>query len=310
MPENDLQIEVAIAREHDVAAMHALCSSAFTLDCFSPRLFQEKLFKIALPGREQYRTYMASVDGQLVGMMQAVSRSNEGRGWVGLFAVATEWRRKGVATQLLEQAQADWLAEGVHDIEVLAIPGNYFTPGLDPRYTEALSFLERHRFVRFKDCVNLSVELPSRFETNKDEVRLEQAGVEVRRATTEDDARLRAFFDTEFGDSWLLESRQAVDNESPALHLALRDGRIVAFSAHSTQNREWGFFGPMGTLPETRGLGIGRVLLLRCLNDLREGGHKSAVIPWVGPIAFYSHHANARVDRVFWRYRKSLQPQP
>ena len=43
------------------------------------------------------------------------------------------------------------------------------------------------------------------------------------------------------------------------------------------------------------------------LNDMRDAGHRTAVIPWVGPIAFYQQWAGCRVDRVFWRYRLALQ---
>jgi mycothiol synthase len=62
----------------------------------------------------------------------------------------------------------------------------------------------------------------------------------------------------------------------------------------------------MGTTPPCRGLGIGRILLWRCLNDLRDAGHETAVIPWVGPIGFYSRHCDCVLERVFWRYRIAL----
>jgi hypothetical protein len=62
----------------------------------------------------------------------------------------------------------------------------------------------------------------------------------------------------------------------------------------------------MGTAPQAQGKSIGRVLLWRCLNDLRDAGHRTAVIPWVGPIGFYARHAGCQVDRVFWRYRLTI----
>jgi anti-anti-sigma regulatory factor len=61
----------------------------------------------------------------------------------------------------------------------------------------------------------------------------------------------------------------------------------------------------MGTAPEAEGHGLGRVLLHRCLADLYAAGHGKAVIPWVGPISFYARHCGARVDRVFWRFRRA-----
>lgn len=152
----------------------------------------------------------------------------------------------------------------------------------------------------------MTAELDHPFDTGADEDRLSPMGIAVRRAGPEDESLLDAFFARHFGADWLMETSLAMNNDPPGLHLALAENRVIAFSGHSSQNREFGFFGPMGTAPEARGKGIGRVLLRRCLNDLRDAGHKTSVIPWVGPISFYARHCGARVDRVFWRYRKQL----
>ena len=155
--------------------------------------------------------------------------------------------------------------------------------------------------------MNLIGDLSERFDTADEEQRLREAGIEVRRATPKDNTLLDAFFEKDFGAGWRLEVSLAMRNDPPALHLALRDDEIIAFSAHSTQNREWGFFGPMGTTPAARGLGLGRVLLWHCLNDMHDAGHPITVIPWVGPIAFYQQWAGCRVERVFWRYRLNCE---
>jgi len=290
------------ADESDLPALHALLSASLDLDRFSKSLLAEKLFRNPRPAELEWRTWVAESRANITGMLQSVIDRRRKKAYVGLFAVDATQRRRGIATALLDHARRDWAA-GVVEGEVLAIPGNYFTPGLDPRYTAALSFLERRGFERFKDCVNLRADLAAAFDTRDDEARLAGEGVEIRRATIADSPLLDAYFGEHFGDDWRLEAGLALAERPSALHLAVRAGRMIAFSAHSTQNREWGFFGPMGTAPECRGLGIGRVLLRLCLNDLRHAGHKTAVIPWVGPIAFYQQWCGARVERVFWRYR-------
>lgn len=63
----------------------------------------------------------------------------------------------------------------------------------------------------------------------------------------------------------------------------------------------------MGTRPDFRKMGIGEVLLKRCLVDMREQGHKRSIIPWVGPIAFYYDAVGAKVDRIFWRFKKEVR---
>lgn len=300
-------VPIRPAVESDLTALYGLAWPALALDRFSPALLAEKLFTPRRPAEFTWRVYVAEDRGRPIGLLQSVVRAAAGKAWIGLLAVAPEWRRRGVATALLEHAQAAWPA-GVREVEVLAIPGNYFAPGLDPRYTEALCFFERRGFERFRDCVNLVGELDRAFDTRADEQRLAAAGVELRRARRGDEPLLDAFFAEHFGDDWRFEAGLGLEVDPPGLHLALAGGRIVAFGAHSTQNREWGFFGPMGTAPAARGQGLGRVLLWRCLNDLRAAGHRTALIPWVGPIAFYHRWAGCRVARVFWRYRRTRGP--
>ncbi|MBU0618312.1 MAG: GNAT family N-acetyltransferase [Planctomycetes bacterium] len=300
---------IRTAREGDLRALYELAGQALLLDSFSPELLAEKLFKNPRPAEFTWAVYLAESKGRPAGFMQSVTRPVARKAWLGLFAVDAPVRRRGIASALFQHAKANWPAD-TEEIEVLAIPGNYFTPGLDPRYTEALAFLERLGFERFKDCVNLTAELSERFDTSAEEQRLTAAGIEVRRARPDDDSLLDAFFAEHFGEDWRFEAGLAMLNQPPGLHLALRDGRIIAFSGHSSQNREWGFFGPMGTAPEARGLGVGRVLMWHCLNDMRDAGHRTAVIPWVGPIAFYQQWAGCRVERVFWRYRLQLQVSP
>ncbi len=296
---------IRTAGQGDLPALYELARRALVLDRFSPELLSEKLFENPRPDEFTWKVYLAESKNQPAAFMQSVTRPAARKAWIGIFAVDARQRRSGIASALFQHARADWPAD-TEEVEVLAIPGNYFAPGLDPRYTEALVFLERLGFERSKDCANLTANLAERFDTSAEQHRLTSAGIEIRRAKVNDDSLMDAFFAEHVGEDWRFEAGLAMDNEPPGLHLALKDGRTIAFSAHSSQNREWGFFGPMGTAPEARGLGVGRVLLWHCLNDLRDAGHRTAVIPWVGPIAFYQQWAGCRVDRVFWRYRLAL----
>lgn len=305
MPSEDNSLLIRIAREDDLTALYELTKRSLPLDSFSPELLAEKLFTNLRPREFSATTFVAERDGRLLGMLQSVVRPAADKAWLGLFAVDAPARRQGVAAALYRHARATW-PPNVAEIEVLALPGNYFSPGLDPRYTTALCFLERLGFERFGDCVNLRVELAQHFDTSAEQHRLAAEHIDVRRARRDDDPLLDAFFAEHFGDDWRFEAGLAMHNDPITLHLALKDGQLIAFSAHSTQNREWGFFGPMGTAPAARGLGVGRVLLRHCLNDMRAAGHSTAVIPWVGPIAFYQQWCRARVERVFWRYKLNL----
>ena len=300
-------MEIINSCPRDLAEIHDLATNALSHDTFSLALLEEKIFHNPNPDVDQYAVALAKDQGQLLGFMQTVSRPTESKAWLGLFATSGEHRRQQVAATLFRHVLSDWRAAGIQQVEALALPGNYFTPGIDPRYTDALCLLEHLGFERFSDCANLIAPLEQSFDTNQDELRLAEVGINIRRATAYDEQNLDEFFHQQFGSAWRQEATLACQNDPPALHLATQNGRVIAFSAHSSQNREWGFFGPMGTTPAARGKSIGRVLLRRCLNDLRDAGHQTAIIPWVGPIRFYARHVGARVDRVFWRYRLSLQ---
>jgi GNAT superfamily N-acetyltransferase len=307
VPAPSQDITIRAATEADLGALYTLARDALHLDTFSPSLLSEKLFSRPRANEMQWRAYLAERAGQAVGFMQSVMRPAARRAWMGLFAVQSDARRQDVATALFQRVRQDWPPDA-EPVEVLAIPANYFAPGLDPRYTAALAFLERAGFERFRDCVNLRAALDRRWDTRAAVEQLARGGVEVRRATPADAAALDRFFAANFGEDWRFEAGLALANDPPALHLALEGGAIIAFSAHSTQNREWGFFGPMGTTDAARGRGVGRVLLWECLNDLRDAGHTTCVIPWVGPIAFYADAVGAAVERIYWRYRRAPLP--
>jgi hypothetical protein len=106
---------------------------------------------------------------------------------------------------------------------------------------------------------------------------------------------------------WISEVSNSFANDPVSLHIALIEEEIIAFSAYESNNRGTGWFGPMGTSEAARGKGVGGILLLRCMKDLKNLGFEKSIIPWVGPIPFYMHYVNSKVKRVFWRYEKLLE---
>lgn len=56
-----------------------------------------------------------------------------------------------------------------------------------------------------------------------------------------------------------------------------------------------GIFGPMGVDRKLRGAHLGVVLARRALGSLQAMGYSQAIIPAVGPVAFYEKHCGARV---------------
>ena len=116
-------------------------------------------------------------------------------------------------------------------------------------------------------------------------------GVTLRRARAFEKHTVAAFAREYFSEKWASEVEVALSRQPVACFIATRERRILGFACHDTTQR--GFFGPTGVLEEARGLGIGKLLLLRSLEALREQGHAYGIIGGVGPREFYAKACGA-----------------
>jgi GNAT superfamily N-acetyltransferase len=110
-------------------------------------------------------------------------------------------------------------------------------------------------------------------------------GVTLRRARAFEKHTVAAFAREHFSEKWASEVEVAMTRQPVACFIATRDRRILGFACFETTQR--GFFGPTGVLEDARGLGLGKALLLKSLEALREIGYAYAIIGGVGPKEFY-----------------------
>lgn len=294
-------------RDEDFDAVLKLLQDALVHDTITPDLLKEKLYDD--PHYDRDMVLVTETKGAITGFMQGVTRDVRGEriGYLKLMAVAADNRKSGLARQMYERLESMFRKADATKVRIFDVPLNYFQPGIDPRYTEALCFAWRMGFERFDDTTNLIADLEQRdWDASGKEQKLADEGIEIRRACDEDRVELLQFIEDEFA-LWRHEVAMAYRRDPVAVHIAKINDKIRGFSAYNGNNVGTGWFGPMGTSSAARGKGIGEVLLKRCLRDLKEEGNKKAIIPWVGPIPFYAHHAGARVDRVFWRFEKPLR---
>lgn len=290
----------------DLKPLTSLLKRNLIYENMTEALVCEKVFDD--PDFDPQRTLKVLIDGKLVGFMQGVARTFKGKrlGYIKLFATEKEYRRQGIASKLLEIIEGKLVEDNVPEIRILESVYNYLQPGLDPRYTEAYVFVKKRGYEKFEETANLTVDLLRRdFSTKEEEETLGQKGVKIKRATMEDKDPTLEFVD-EFFDGWQIEVCTSFNNNPISLHIARKDNKVIAFSAYDANNFNTGWFGPMGTRPDFRNLGLGGILLKRCLADMKEQGHKRSIIAWVGPIVFYYDAVGAKVDRIFWRFRKEI----
>lgn len=299
-------IDVEIFQENDLPHLLELCNTAMEYDQLNETLLREKIFE-----DPQYNPEMVLIvreGSEIVGFMIGVVHDirDERIGFIKLMAVAPDYRRRGIARKMLRNLETIFREIRVQKMRIYDAPMNYFQPGIDPRYTAAISFAEAEGFSRFTDTANMTAPLSGQdFSTDDAERQLEKDNITIERAGYDDRTEILEFIDEQFP-LWRYEVNNMYNSLPVSLHIARQNGIIKAFSGHNGNNFGTGWFGPMGTHPDLRGKGVGGILLKRCLRDMQEWGLEKTVIPWVGPIRFYSHYVKAVVERVFWRYEKNL----
>ncbi|MEO3821765.1 GNAT family N-acetyltransferase [Plantactinospora sp. B24E8] len=271
------------------------------------------------PGSAQRRRtagVVALADGAVVGAaLGSLAYRDPAVGHVDLFVVRPDRRRRGIGRALLRSVEAALAGLGAAQVRIAGNAPHYAWPGIDVRYTPAVCTALALGYTPDGTAWNMTADLsdessPALRSTAAAEQRLAAQGVTVRRAGPADVPELTRFARDTFGGSWDAELAHSVGPDDAGCHLAVRtpqgggEPELLGFAAYGSSRPSW--FGPMGTAPAAEGLGIGSVLLRRCLRDQYAAGHRRAQIGWVGPVPFYSRAAGATVERVFFLYRKQL----
>ncbi|MFI5895337.1 GNAT family N-acetyltransferase [Actinoplanes sp. NPDC051513] len=310
----DREFWIAELTDDDLPAVIALCRSALDLpeDAAEAAEIVSRLREATgtdgwSPTPRRLAGFLAMAPGnRVIGVvLGSVSHRDASIGHIDLIAVDPAERRRGVARALMARIEGALAGLGAGDVVLAGNAPYYAWPGIDVRYTPAVCAAMALGFAQDQPAWNMTADLRALAPTEPDEKRLAGDGVTVRRATTDDTASLVAFALANWGTGWAGEIGHSIGRERAGCHLAIEaDGTLLGFAAYGSSRPSW--FGPMGTTVAARGRGIGSVLLRRCLADQRANGHETAQIGWVGPMPFYSTAVGARVERVFFLYRKQL----
>ena len=122
---------------------------------------------------------------------------------------------------------------------------------------------------------------------------LKNANVVVRRAQPYELTPIRSFVESNFSTNWADEILVGFANTPVSVFIATLDNEPVGFAAYECTRRD--FFGPMGVVESRQRQGIGKGLLLACLQGLKELGYVYAIIAGVGPMEFYEQTVGAVV---------------
>ncbi|MCZ6681036.1 MAG: GNAT family N-acetyltransferase [Candidatus Poribacteria bacterium] len=270
---------------------------------FEKEILQNRIFED--PDYELEHGFFLREKGQTVGFMVGVLRGNDA--WLKLFAVDREHHRTGFGRMMLAEIEDLFRLSGATYVHVLNASPYYLMPGLDPRYTEALCFLQSHGYTFNRYVHNMAVDLTADdFDTTQAESKLARTGIKVRRLKREEEQTFYEWMLATWSTNWTTESCNSLKNTPVTTFLALdQDNNICGFASYDVTMFRGGF-GPTGVEERMRGLGLGKILLLRCLRDMKDRGYRRSEIGWVGPISFYTHTVGARICATFMQGSKAL----
>ena len=115
--------------------------------------------------------------------------------------------------------------------------------------------------------------------------RVEKQGVILRRARAYERHIVAAWAAEHFSPKWESEVKIAFSRQPVTCYIATKDKEILGFACYETTAK--GFYGPTGVSECARGTGIGKALLFKSLEGLKDLGYVYGMIGGVGPRDFY-----------------------
>ncbi|HAF94653.1 MAG: GNAT family N-acetyltransferase [Elusimicrobia bacterium GWC2_51_8] len=122
---------------------------------------------------------------------------------------------------------------------------------------------------------------------------LKEKGVEIKRAIGPEKIAVAGWVQANFSKAWASEAEVAFSQNPPGIFIAVKNGRMLGFACYDSTAR--GFFGPIGVAEGERAGGLGKGLLLRTLEAMREAGYGYAIVGWAGPVDFFKKTVGASV---------------
>ena len=123
------------------------------------------------------------------------------------------------------------------------------------------------------------------------EEKMKKENITIRRPLAAEKYLLIGWVEERFGPGWASETEVTFSYQPITSFMAIKDQIILGFACYDSAYRN--FFGPTGVEESMQGLGIGKILLLKCLYAMKEQGYAYGIIGGVGPAKFYEQVADA-----------------
>lgn len=304
----------------DEAGLLAVWNAAMTHDRISAAIFRTQV--LLDPNFQAAHLPVAVVDGQIAGFVLGLTRQvplflqglEPDNAWITAFGVHSDHRRQGIGTALFAHLLDLFRGEGRAQVDISPYVPNYFVPGVDASaYASSIAWLENGPgFKTLYQAISMGADLTG-FQIPQDILDLDarlsaEEGVSVAPVSAADLPELMPFIVQHFGWDWY---RHAQDylleyfGDSPhriCFLVARQRGEIIGYCQQRGER-----FGPFGVNPARRNLGIGRVLLFRCLAEMSARHNYYAYFLWTGESAARLYAlAGFKRRRVFTLLRRVL----
>jgi mycothiol synthase len=282
-----MAFDVRHYQTQDEPEVVSLWNKCLQRDEISPNTFRRK---IILDENFDERGCLVAVEGnQIVGFLLSIRRRypyydlglESGKGWITAFFVHPSFRRKSVASAMIQASEEFLRREGIRTISISDYTPNYVMPGVDiDAYAGGFEFLKSHGYEKVQNVYGMGrslvdVYIPddvrARFQ------RLEEAGFSVAVFKPHFTLKVLEFLRKNYpGDLFRVALERIKENpECDEILLALKDGEVVGFS-HFLDER----FGPFGIEKQYMGRGLGPMLYYQTVEQMRKKGKQNLWLAW------------------------------
>lgn len=239
--------------------------------------------------------FVAERAGRIVGAAYAVRRRvahygadlEPETGWIPFFFVTPDARSQGLGRSLVEHAMSWLRTQGCTEVIFSAYTPNYVLPGLDAqRYPQASALLGSLGFALIErpsamDRSLIGYEMPTELRDRADALRAD--GWFIGTPSDDDLIPLIKIAGERFNSDWARAIREGVVAGLPRERIVIAkdpSGSVIGWGMHGTYESVIERFGPFGVLPESRGTGLGKLLLHFTLERMVSLGAHSAWFLW------------------------------
>ncbi|MCY0876955.1 MAG: GNAT family N-acetyltransferase [Firmicutes bacterium] len=298
----------------DEAAIVALWNRACPSDPITMDLFTKRVLIDANFDAEGLILFEEA--GDLLGFTLAIVRRlplsgsdlEPDDGWITAFFVDPTRRRNGISHEMFKAAETFFRARSRRRVYFSSYAPNYFMPGVDPdRYAHGKQFLERRGFRTLYSPVAMDRHLVD-YQVPQDVIDLEetrrQEGYVFEPLSPRYITQVVEFNDTQFNPDWARAVREAINRGVPLhqIFIARHADQVVGFCMYGGYDGVQERFGPFGVDDSKRGTGLGKILLYKCLTQMKASGLHTAWFLWTGeesPAGHLYFRAGFQVTRRF-----------